>query len=110
MPVFEPSLPGLEVHSLETFNGSSVADLEIEVIAGIDGWKCDLRFRTELYEHAYSITFARPLRNSSRVDRARRPTGRLAAFSCSRQPSGSRFWLISTASYASGQNHGEYMS
>jgi len=50
MPAFPPSLPGLTVHSIPTFNGSSVADLELEVVEDVDGWKCDLRFRTDLYE------------------------------------------------------------
>jgi amino acid adenylation domain-containing protein len=52
MPAFEPSLPGLLVHPLEMFNGSSVADLELEVVERDEGWKCDLRFRTDLYEEA----------------------------------------------------------
>ena len=34
------------------FNGSSVADLELEVVERADGWECDLRFRTDLYEEA----------------------------------------------------------
>jgi amino acid adenylation domain-containing protein len=52
MPAFEPSLPGLVVRPVETFNGSSVTDLELEVVEGVGGWKCDLRFRTDLYEEA----------------------------------------------------------
>ncbi|MEP6905772.1 MAG: condensation domain-containing protein, partial [Gemmatimonadales bacterium] len=52
MPSFEPSLPGLTVHSIPTFTGSSVADLELEVVEDVAGWKCDLRFRTDLYEEA----------------------------------------------------------
>ncbi|HEY4955146.1 MAG TPA: amino acid adenylation domain-containing protein [Gemmatimonadaceae bacterium] len=52
MPAFEPSLPGLVVRPVETFNGSSVTDLELEVVEDVGGWKCDLRFRTDLYEEA----------------------------------------------------------
>jgi amino acid adenylation domain-containing protein len=52
MPAFEPSLPGHAVHSVATFNGSSVTDLDLEVVERGGGWECDLRFRTELFEEA----------------------------------------------------------
>ena len=52
MPAFEPALPGLVAHQTDTFNGSSVADLELEVVERLGSWKCDLRFRTDLYEEA----------------------------------------------------------
>jgi amino acid adenylation domain-containing protein len=52
MPAFEPSLPGLVVHPIETFNGSSAAGFELEVVERVGGWECDLRFRTDLYEEA----------------------------------------------------------
>lgn len=52
MPAFEPALPGLVVRPVETFNASSVADLELEVVEKAGGWECVLNFRTALYEEA----------------------------------------------------------
>ena len=50
MPAFPASLRGLEVHGVQRFNGSCLTDLDLEVVERDDGWKCDLRFRTDLYE------------------------------------------------------------
>ena len=52
MPAFEPSLSGLEVQTVETFNGSSVSDLELEVVEDRHGWECALRFRSDQFAEA----------------------------------------------------------
>jgi amino acid adenylation domain-containing protein len=52
MPGFEPTLPGLRLRPVSTFNGSSITDLDLEVVECAGGWDCDLRFRTDLFEEA----------------------------------------------------------
>src|SRR5258708_11531678 len=52
IPPFEPSLPGLAVSSVKTFNGGSVADLDLEVEENAGAWNCELIFRTDLFEES----------------------------------------------------------
>jgi len=52
LPAFPPALSGLEVQPLEVFNGASVALVDLEITEIGDSWKCDLKFRTELFGEA----------------------------------------------------------
>ncbi|HVF38563.1 MAG TPA: amino acid adenylation domain-containing protein [Gemmatimonadaceae bacterium] len=52
MPAFAPSLPGVDVEQLPTFNGGAVADLEMEVVERGSGWECELRYRTDIFDEA----------------------------------------------------------
>ncbi len=50
MPFVRPSLPGLEVHAVDMFNGCCVTDLDLEVSERGEGRECELRYSAELYD------------------------------------------------------------
>ncbi len=55
LPEYTPSLPGVVVDPVKTFNGSALADLHLEIEEKAGTWECELSFRTDLFEKSTAV-------------------------------------------------------